>query len=153
MILWIKIAIAVAALAALSWGVHLYNEGIRSTQRMLDKAEYDQALLNAQADAKALTDAWMKKFKERDDATTKEIEALNARYAAVITTASSLRNELTNLSNGTTQLTPASCPEGVKALGTVLGECLERYSAMGRHAEGHLVDSEDCRAKWPTKGE
>jgi len=153
MTLWIKIAAAAALLAALSWGVHLYNEGIRSTQRLLDKAEYDQALINAQADAKALTDAWIKKFKEKDDATTKAIEEANARYAGAVRAANVLRNDLANLSNGTIQLAPAACPEGVKALGAVLGECLDRYATMGRHAEGHLLDSEDCRAKWPTKGE
>lgn len=153
MTLWIKLAIAVAALAALSWGVHLYNEGIRSTQRLIDKAEYDQALINAQADAKALTDAWMKKFKERDDETTKALEDLQSRYDSVLRNTGLLRYKLANISNGSTQLAPAACPEGAKALSTVLGECLERYSAMGRHAEGHLVDSEDCRAKWPTKGE
>lgn len=153
MTLWIKLAIAVAALGVLSWGVHLYNEGIRSTQRMLDKAEYDQALINAQADAKAQTDAWVKKFKEKDDATTKEIERLNARYAAVTTTANGLRSELANYGSSAAQLTAPACAKGVEALSTVLGQCLDEYAAMGKHAEGHLVDSEDCRAKWPVKGE
>lgn len=153
MTLWLKLVLAAALLAALSWGAHLYNQGIQDTQRAVDKAEYDQVLINAQADAKAQTDAWMKKFKEKDDATTKAIEESNARYAGAVRAASVLRNDLANLSNGSVQLAPTACPEGVKALGAVLGECLDRYATMGRHAEGHLLDSEDCRAKWPTNKE
>ena len=146
---WLKLILIGAALAAVGAGVHWYNQGIRDTQQKLDQAKYDQALIGAQADAKAQTDAWLKKFKEKDDETTKRFEDLGARYSAVSADNGRLRNHLEDYASGTSQLAPSACSEGIKALSTVLGECLDRYTEMGKHAEGHLLDSEDCRAKWP----
>jgi len=153
MTLWIKLALAAAALALLSWGVHLYNQGIRDTQQALDQSKYDKALINAQADARHQTDAWIAKLKERDNVTTEEIQKRDVRYAGVVSANGKLRDKLENYSAGTSQLTAPACSEGVKALSTVLGQCLDEYAAMGKHAEGHLLDFEDCRAKWPTTGE
>jgi len=144
--IWVKALVVAALLAALSWGVHLYNQGIRDTQQALDQAKYDQALINAQADAKAQTDAWMKTLKEKDDATTKAIQARDTRYAGVVNANGKLRDELANLSSDSAQLTPTACSEGIKTLSAVFGQCLDRYSEMGKRAEGHLLDSEDCRA-------
>ena len=148
--LWhIKLGLFVAALAAVAFGVHWYNQGIRDTQQKLDQAKYDQALISAQADAKAQTDAWLKKFKEKDDETTKKYAELDARFKFVNNANGILRDKLTAYAIGAAQLTPTSCAEGIQALSTVFGQCLDRYTEMGKHATGHLLDSEDCRAKWP----
>ena len=148
--LWhIKLGLFVAALAAVAFGVHWYNQGIRDTQQKLDQAKYDQALISAQADAKAQTDAWLKKFKEKDDATTAAIQEKDARYRAVAASNSELRDRLAGYASGATQLATSSCAKGIEALSAVFGQCIDQYIAMGKHAEGHLIDSEDCRAKWP----
>ena len=146
---WLKLILIGAALAAVGAGVHWYNQGIRDTQQKLDQAKYDQALINAQADAKAQTDAWLKKFKEKDDETTKRFEELGTRYNAIVSDNGKLRNTLASYSSGASQLTATTCAEGIKALSTVFGQCIDRYTEMGKHATGHLLDSEDCRAKWP----
>ena len=148
--LWhIKLGLFVAALAAVAFGVHWYNQGIRDTQQKLDQAKYDQALISAQADAKAQTDAWLKKFKEKDDATTAAIQEKDARYRAVAASNSELRDRLAGYASGAAQLATSSCAKGIEALSAVFGQCIDQYTAMGKHAEGHLLDSEDCRAKWP----
>lgn len=149
MTLWLKLALFAAAIALVGFGVHWYNEGIRDTQQALDQAKYDRALIGAQEDAKAQTDAWLKKFKEKDDATTKAIQERDARYGVVVASNGKLRDQLAGYASGAVQLTAPACSKGIKALSTVLGQCIDRYTEMGRHAEGHLLDSEDCRAKWP----
>jgi len=151
MILWIKLAMIAAAIALVGFGVHWYNQGIRDTQQKLDQAKYDQALINAQTDAKAQTDSWLKTIKEKDNVTTQEIQKRDVRYASVVASNGKLRDQLANYSSGAVQLTAPSCAEGIKALSSVFGECIDRYTEMGKHAEGHLLDSEDCRAKWPVK--
>ena len=151
MTLWIKLALIAAAMALVGFGVHWYNQGIRDTQQKLDQARYDQALINAQTDAKAQTDSWLKTIKEKDNVTTQEIQKRDVRYASVVASNGKLRDQLANYSSGAVQLTAPSCAEGIKALSSVFGECIDRYTEMGKHAEGHLLDSEDCRAKWPVK--
>lgn len=146
---WLKLILLGAALAAVGFGVHWYNQGIRDTQQALDQAKYDKALISAQADAKAQTDAWMKKFKEKDDATTKQISEMDARFKFVNNANHILRDKVTSYAIGAAQLTPTTCTQGIQALSAVFGQCLDRYTEMGKHAEGHLLDSEDCRAKWP----
>jgi len=149
MTLWIKLALIAAVIALTGFAVHWYNQGIRDTQQKLDQAKYDQALLNAQTDAKMQTDAWIAKMKEKDNVTTEEIRKRDIRYAGVVSANDKLRNDLANYASGAAQLTAPTCSEGIKALSSVLGQCLDEYSEMGKHAEGHLLDSEDCRAKWP----
>ena len=149
MILWMKLAAIAALVAAVGFGVHWYNQGLRDTQMALDQAKYDQALISAQTDARAQTDAWMKKFKEKDDATTKAIQERDVRYTVVAASNGKLRDDLARYTSGASQLTAPACAEGIKALSTVFGQCIDRYTEMGKHAEGHLLDSEDCRAKWP----
>lgn len=146
---WLKLILIGAALAAVGAGVHWYNEGIRETQRLADQAKYDKALIGAQEDARKQTEAWLKKFKEKDDETTKKYAELDARFKFVNNANGILRDKLTAYAIGAAQLTPASCAEGIQALSTVFGQCLDRYTEMGKHATGHLIDSEDCRAKWP----
>jgi hypothetical protein len=149
MLWYIKLGLIAVAFAACMFGIHMYDEGIRKTQKEADDARYNKALIAAQADALAQTTAWTKLTKEKDDATTKAIKDRDTRYGAVVASNGKLRDDLANLSIRASQLTSAACAEGIKTLSTVFGQCLDRYSAMGSHATGQLIDSEDCRAKWP----
>jgi len=147
--LWAKALILAATVAALAWGVHLYNQCIRDTQRKLDVAEYSAKLIAAQEDAKAQEMAWREQSKKSQEKTNEQLNARDRQYATAVNTIGGLLNTIANLGNGLSTLTVTACSARIQALSTVFGECSDRLAEMGKAAQGQFIDSMSCRDQWP----
>jgi len=147
--LWAKAIILAAIVAACAWGVHLYNQGIRDTQRKLDVAEYSAKLIAAQEDAKAQEMAWREQSKKSQEKTNEQLNARDRQYQSAVNTIGGLRNTITNLGNGLSTLTATACSARIEALSAVFGECAERRTEVAKAATGQLIDSMSCRDQWP----
>ena len=146
---WMKLLAVLAVLGACGWAVHVYDEGIRKEQKTLDDARYNQALINAQDDARAQTVSWMKTIKETQDATVKSLADKDAAVTTANALARSLRNQLVASGSGLSNTTLTACRARASTLYTVFGECAERRLEVAANAEGQRIDAVGCRAGWP----
>lgn len=149
--LWAKALILAAIVAACAWGVHLYNQSIRDTQRKLDVAEYSAKLIAAQEDAKAQEMAWREQSKKSQEKTNELLNAKDANYAVLSRATDSLRNAATNYGNGLSADTIAACRARAATLADVFGECAEALRDMAAAADGQYIDKMNCINSWPSQ--
>ena len=147
--IWAKALIVAALLAALAWGVHLYNQSIRDTQRALDVAEYNVKLVQAEEKARAKESQWQAQIKGAQDEAQKlrnDKELADKSNRVVV---GRLREQLANISNSLSSTSITACRARASTLTIVFEQCVQRYSDMGKYAQGQYVDSVTCQAAWP----
>lgn len=147
--LWAKAIIVAAALAALSWGVHLYNQSIRDDQRALDVAEYTQKLIAAEENARTIEATWKFNAQKSQEKTNELLNARDASYAVLIKSNNSLRNAATNYGNGLATDTLTACRARAATLADVFGQCADTLIGMAKAADGQYIDAVTCRETWP----
>lgn len=147
--LWAKALIVAALVAALAGGIHLYNQGIRDTQRAIDVAEYNVKLLAAEESARAQEAKWKDQIKGAQDEAAKLRKDKDAAAAANSVVVGRLSGQLANLSSGLSTASITACRARASALSAVFGECSDRLTALGDAAQGQYADSIECRRAWP----
>ena len=146
---WMKL-IAVAALAAaVAWAIHLYDKSISDAQRAKDVAEYNVKLVAAEEQARAKENDWKAQLKGAEDERDNLRKAKDAMAASNAAVVGKLREQLTNISNGLSDITITACRARVSTLTIVFGQCTDRLADMANHAQGQYVDSVTCRGAWP----
>ena len=147
--LWAKALIIAALLAACAWGIHRFDVSRQEIGYQRAVGEYNVILLAAQADARAQEAAWQAKQKTEQEATNERLNQRDAAYVAATGTIAGLRDTISNIGNGLSTITATACSARISALSAVFGECVERYTEMGRAAQGQFIDAVACRESWP----
>lgn len=146
---WMKAIVVAALVAFVAWEWHLFLEHEQDIGYQKRDAEQNIALLAAQAKATRQEVTWKNQIKGAEDERDNLRKAKNAMAASNAAVVDKLREQLTNISNGLSDITITACRARVSTLTIVFGQCTDRLADMANHAQGHYVDSVTCRKEWP----
>lgn len=60
-----------------------------------------------------------------------------------------MRQQITASTGGLPSNTPPTVSSTISTIGVVLNECVERYSALAKNADGHALDAVTLERAWP----
>ena len=144
-----KLILVAVLLSGLLFGVYLLDKSRQQIGYDRAVAEYNVKLIAAQDDARKQEAAWQAKQKSEQDATNERLNQRDAQYAVAAHTIAGMRSTLANIGSGLSIDSATACSARISALSSVFEECAERYSEMGRAAQGQFIDAIACRESWP----
>ena len=149
--IWIKIGLALALIAALFFGVNLYNghqQGIGYDRAMGEVREKENADLKA---ALLETERLNGVIKEAQNAAKLREEAnrqLSARNASLL---GRLRDTDARIDALVSSATADALRNATRACTGLFADCRADFEAMGRAAAGHRSDVKKLGDAWPAK--
>lgn len=151
---------SLAAAALVGWLVWTF-QGARSDARVSEmKLELAESAARESEERRAA-----------DHRVFKISEAINATYTTALNSAIAettvaqaaaarsdaanrrLRGQLQAAERSLATASATAVREYASTVGEVFGQCVQRYSELGRKADGHAIDAAACRAAWPVTPE
>ena len=148
--LWVKALAVAIAIALMGLAIHRLDLSRQDIGYQRAVAVYDKKLLAAQADAKAISDAWIERQRKEREEANERFNARDAAYAALSRTTDGLRSAATNYGNGLPDDTLTACRARADTLVDLFGQCSEALRDMAKAADGQFIDAISCRNQWPT---
>lgn len=140
--------VAIIALGIVIWGTFLLRKAETSGYNRA-ASECTAKALESSMEARKIEAQWQEKTREAQVEINQLRKDMASRIDAGDGAVKRLRDQLARTRNVVPTDTIAACTARASALSVVLGQCIERYSRMGSHAQGQYVDSVACLAAWP----
>lgn len=144
-----RILVYLVVLAAIGFGVNLFLNYEQNIGYQKAVSEYNVKLIAAKDDARAQEKAWGTRLQESQNVANEEINARDARLAALSVATGGLRGTVATLRDSLSSATLDACRTRAAALAAVFDECQVALGEMGRAAEGHAIDSLMYQTAWP----
>lgn len=145
----IEFAAVVTAVALVAWAGHQFLEYERDIGRAEVQAKWNAQKLVDQEAALAKEAQWKAQQVQAEEERKLNEQRLQALVAALDGTAGSLRNAIAAKRAGLGTASPDAVIKTADSFGIVLDYCIQRYSAVAKAADGHVLDIRDIETRWP----
>lgn len=154
----VGVALMISGATSVASGVIYYAKGKKADKQRSDLVisrmvtQYQQDLLDANARADSISEAWKAQRQGADRAQDRERAQTRAALAAVISERDGLRDDLARAATGGVEAagdTVAACRERTATFGRVLGEALQAHAECTAAAEDNASGVRTLLGSWP----